>query len=178
MLIIFVLSRSRTISFCYEIYQPPPLGWSTYGTMSMQIGRYSATFVSTSLGTPSRAKKQFLHTKAIKVCPVFPNLCKAKGVTFRTFLLLVTSPASLTRHCFRRRVPFTTSDATFLLRNISIAKVSLTFHSANGAARLDQGFFFQVSLRLCERFLRKVETFSTLFACSLLRYFSARVLRD
>lgn len=142
--IFIVLSRPRTIPFCYEIYQPPPLGWSTYGTMSMQIGRYSATFVSTSLGTPSRAKKQFLYAKAIKVCPVFPNLCKAKGVTFRTFLLPVTSPASLTRHCFRR-VSFTTSDVTFLLWNISIAKVSLMFHSANGAARLDRGFFSQVS---------------------------------
>lgn len=87
--IFIVLSRPRTIPFCYEIYQPPPLGWSTYGTMSMQISRYSATFVSTSLGTPSRAKKQFLYAKAIKVCPVFPNLCKAKGVTFRTFLLPV-----------------------------------------------------------------------------------------
>lgn len=179
MLIIFVLSRSRTIPFCYEIYQPPPLGWSTYGTMSMQIGRYSATFVSTSLGTPSRAKKQFLHTKAIKVCPVFPNLCKAKGVTFRTFLLLVTSPASLTRHSFRRRVPFTTSDATFLLWNISIAKVSLAFSFRKRPSPIRIKVSSSKSFYACVKgFLRKVETFSTLFACSLLRYFSARVLRD
>lgn len=113
------------------------------------------------------AKEQFLlRERAIKVCSAFPNFYKAPRVTFRAFLLLVTPPVSLTRHRFRRRVLFTTWVTLLLCPDISIAKVSCPpCFIANGTVRLDQDSFFSSSLFTLRRFLRKVETSRTSFAC-------------
>lgn len=113
-----------------EYANRPAFGYICFNELRNAVSREEAV--------PSRKK-------AIKVCPVFPNLYKAKGVYLprvfiaRYFARIPHSTLFPSSRFLSRRVTL------LFCSNISIAKVSLVFHSANGTVRLDQGFFFQVS---------------------------------
>lgn len=172
---IFETSHHR-VSFCHRA---APLGWSTYGTMSMQIGWHSATFVSTSLGTPSREEAgSSSFAEAIKVHPsCFQIFTKRRESLSNAFLLLVISLASHTSTLFSPLFFFTTSDATFLLRYISIEVARsffFVFHRELPFHRSDQTFCPSMCLYNWKRFLRaKVETSRELhsYAYSYFGYF-------
>lgn len=167
------LSRPRTIvSRLLWNLPTTALGWSTYSTMSMQIDRHSATFVSTSLGTPSREGTAPPSRRGHKSLPrVSKSLQSAKRVTFRAFLLLVTLPVLLTRHYFRRRIFFFSRRVTSyfsaqIYRSRKFPPVRVFQHEWHSTIR---SRLFLPSLSTLGRFLRKVETFWTSFACILLR---------
>lgn len=108
-----------------EYANRPAFGYICFSELRNAVSRRSSSFA-----------------EVIKVCSVFPNLYKAKGVTFRAFLLLVTATVSLTLIVFATRL---SRRVTLLFcSNISIAKVSRMFYLANGTVRLDQGSFFRV----------------------------------
>lgn len=119
--------------------------------MSMQIDRHSATFVSTSLETPSRERTVSPFRRGHKsMSRVSKSLQSAKRVAFRAFLLLVTFARVAYSTLFS--LPpffFTMSDELLFCSNISIVKISsrLCFIT-NGTVRLDQSSFFQVSPHL------------------------------
>lgn len=150
--IFIVLSRPRTIPFCYEIYQPPPLGWSTYSTMSMQIDPAFGYICFNELRNAVSREEAVPLRKGHKSLSCISKSLQSEGSYF-PHVFIARYFARIARSTLFPSSEFHSRRMTLLFcSNISIAKVFLVFHSANGIVRLDQGFFFQVPLRLCERF--------------------------